>query len=71
MVKRTHEITDKMEKLVYALFIEFTAGFDHVQGDLMFKVVCQRLTPTSNTKLIQLMEIRTEDTYGYSAKQVL
>ena len=39
-----------------ALFIDLTAAFCHLDKDLVFKTVCQRQTPTWNTKLIQLME---------------
>ena len=51
-----HQITDKMKKPVYTLFIDFATAFYHVDRDLVLKTVCQRLTPTSNTKLIQLVE---------------
>ena len=46
-----------MKKYVYTLFIDLAAAFYHVSRDLRFKPVCQRLTPTSNRKLIQLMEL--------------
>ena len=56
IVKCIHQITDKMKKPSYALFIDLTKAFDHVDRDLMFKTVSQRLVSTSNTKLIQLIE---------------
>ena len=56
IVNCTHQITDKMKKSVLALFIDLAAIFNNGDIDFMFKTVCQRLTPTSSTKLIQLME---------------
>ena len=40
-----HQMTDEMKNPVYALFIDLAAPFDHVVRDLMFKTVCQILTP--------------------------
>ena len=51
-----HQITDKVKKPAYALFIDFATASYHVDRDLVLKTVCQRLTPMSNTKLVQLME---------------
>ena len=45
-----------MKKPAYALFIDLAAAFDHVDRKLMFETVRQRLSPTSDKKLIQLME---------------
>ena len=47
----------KIKNYAYVLFIDLAAAFHHVDRDLMFKTVCQRLTLTSNTKLIQLIEL--------------
>ena len=45
-----------MKKPAYALFIDLAAAFDHVGRYLIFKTVCLRINPRTNTKLIQLME---------------
>ena len=55
ILKRVHQITDKMKKPAHALFIDLAAAFDHVDRKLMFETVRQRLSPTSDKKLIQLM----------------
>ena len=44
-----------MRKPVYALFIDLTAAFDHVDRDLMFETIRQRL-PSTNRKLIHLLQ---------------
>jgi len=45
-----------MKKPAYALFIDLTAAFDHVNRDLMFETVRKRMSSTSDMKLIQLLE---------------
>ena len=45
-----------MKKPVYALFIDFATASYYVDKNFVLKTVCQRLTPISNTKLIQLIE---------------
>ena len=51
-----NQITDKVKKFVYVLFIYFATACYHVDRDLVLKTICQMLTPISNTKLIQLMK---------------
>ena len=55
IIKRIHQITDNMKKPVYALFIDLTAAFDHVNRKLMFKTLNQRLA-SSDKKLFNLLE---------------
>ena len=54
-IKRIHQITDKMKKPAYALFIDLAAAFNHVNSILMFKKLSQRLA-SSNNKLFNLLE---------------
>lgn len=56
IVKCIHQIIDEMKKPACILLIDLAAAFCHFDKHLVFKTVCQRQTPTSNTKLIQLME---------------
>ena len=56
IVKCIHQIIDKMKKSVDLLLIDLAAVFSNRVRDSMFKTVCQRLIPTSNMKLTQLME---------------
>ena len=56
ILKRTHEITDRMKKPVYLLFIDLTAAFDHVDRDLMFRTIRYRLPTGASTKLFDLLE---------------
>ena len=44
IVKCIYQITDKMKKPAYVLFIDLAAAFDKEDRDLMFKTVLQRLT---------------------------
>ena len=55
ILKHVHQITDKMKKPTYALFIDLAAAFDHVNRNMMFKTISKRL-PASERKLVQLME---------------
>ena len=57
MTKRMHHITDQMKRPVYALFIDFTAAFDHVPRSTMFQSITERLPDTHSKKLINLLEV--------------
>ena len=54
--KRIQQITDKMRKPVFLLFVDLSAAFDHVVRDWMFKSIYQRFPPHADTTLIQLLE---------------
>ncbi|MEO2222612.1 MAG: reverse transcriptase family protein, partial [Candidatus Poseidoniia archaeon] len=56
LVKRVQQISRKTGKQVYALFVDLTAAFDHVNRNWMFKSVNQRLSPGTNAKLFKLLE---------------
>ena len=54
--KIIHQITDKMKKPVYVLFVDLTAAFDHIERDWLIKVIKQRLPENVDNTLIQLIE---------------
>ena len=56
ILKRIHQITDKMKAPTFLLFIDLAAAFDHVDRKLMFQTIRKRLHPRSDTKLIELLE---------------
>jgi sorting nexin-29 len=56
MLKRVQQISKKAKKKVYALFIDLTAAFDHVNRDWMFESILQRLPNDSNKKLFRLLQ---------------
>ena len=55
-VKRIQQITDKMKKPAYVLFVDLSAAFDHVVRKWLFKSIYQRFSPGADTKLIKLLE---------------
>ena len=56
IVKRIHEISNKMKKTVYALFVDLAAAFDHIVREHMFDTILKRIPSDVNTKLIQLLK---------------
>ena len=56
IVKRIHEIANKMKKPVYALFVDLAAAFDHIVRKLMFDTILKRIPSDVNTKLIKLLK---------------
>ena len=50
------QIARKMNKPIFTLFVDLSAAFDHVERRWMFKSIYQRLSPTSNLKLFNLLE---------------
>ena len=56
IIKRVQEISSKMKKPVYALFVDLSAAFDHIIRDFMFNSILNRLPPNVNSKLIQLLQ---------------
>ena len=56
ITKRIQQITDKMKKPVYILFIDLTAAFDHVVRKWMFKSIYQRFPDETDRTLIELLE---------------
>ena len=56
IIKRVHQITDRMKKPVYVMFIDLTSAFDHADRKLMFQTVCERLSSREDKKLVELLE---------------
>ena len=55
-LKRVQQITEKMKRPTYVLFIDLTAAFDHIDRDIMFETIYQRISSYEDRKLIQLLE---------------
>ena len=56
IIKRVQEISNKMKKPVYALFVDLSAAFDHIIRDFMFNSILSRIPPNANLKLIHLLQ---------------
>jgi hypothetical protein len=56
MVKRAQQISGKMKKQVYVLFVDLSAAFDHIKRGWMFKSIKNRHSDEADLKLIQLLE---------------
>ena len=56
IIKRVQQITNKMKKPCYALFIDLTAAFDKVNRKMMFRAISNRLSSHAEQKLIQVLE---------------
>ena len=56
LIKRVQEISSKIKKPVYALFVDLSAAFDHIVRDFMFNSILNRIPPEVNSKLIQLLQ---------------
>ena len=56
IAKKIHQITDQKKSLVYALFVDLTAAFDHIPREMMFETIKKRLPDSNSKKLITLLE---------------
>ena len=56
VVKRIQQICRASNKKVYALFVDLSAAFDHVNRDWMFKTIIQRIPNKCNHKLIKILQ---------------
>ena len=56
IVKSIQQITNKMKKPVYAVFVDLTAAFDHVERGWVFKSIKNRLPEGFKLELIQILE---------------
>ena len=52
IVKRVQQISEKMKKPVYALFVDLSAVFDNVRREWMFKSIKNRHSNESDKKRI-------------------
>ena len=55
-----------MKKLVYALFIDLTTAFNHVNRDLMLKIIRQRFPSMDDKKLMKLLQLYKHTTTSLS-----
>ena len=56
VIKRIQQISDKMRKPTFLLFIDLSAAFDHINRKWLFKSIYQRLPEGANRKLFQLLQ---------------
>ena len=56
ILKRVQQICRKGKKKVYALFIDLTAAFDHVNRKWMFQSILQRLPEGNNKKMFRILQ---------------
>ena len=56
ILKSIQQITDKMKKPTYLLFVDLTAAFDHVERDWLFKTIKCRFKSDYDTTIIKLIE---------------
>ena len=56
VIKRVQQISYRSRKPLYALFVDLSAAFDHVNRDWLFKTLYQRLPANKNKKLFKLLE---------------
>ena len=56
IVKRIQQVSHRSKKPIYALFVDLTAAFDHVNRDWLFQSINQRLHNKENDKLFKLLE---------------
>ena len=61
IVKRIQQITDKMRKPTFLLFVDLTAAFDHIKRQWLFKTIYQRI-PDQTKSILQLLETLYEFT---------
>ena len=56
ITKRIQQITDKMKRPAYVLFVHLIAAFDHVVREWLFKSIYHRFPPGAVRKLVELIE---------------
>lgn len=56
ITKRIQQISDKIQKPIYLLFIDLSSAFDHVIREWLFKSIYQRFPPNSDITMIKLLE---------------
>ena len=57
VAKALHQITKRMGKETYVLFVDLTAAFDHIDRRWLFKTIKQRLENEIYCKLFDLLEV--------------
>jgi len=68
IAKSVQQITNKMKKPVYAMFVDLSAAFDHVERKWLFQSIKSRFPKGFNPEVIQLLETLYENTTTYLAE---
>ena len=55
IVKSLQQITNKMKKPTYLLFVDLTAAFDHVERDWLFQTIKSRFKSDYDSTIVQLI----------------
>ena len=56
ILKRIQQISHQTRKPIYALFVDLTAAFDHIERKWLFQSIKQRVPLNTNLKLFELIE---------------
>ena len=56
ITKRIQQVSDRMEKPVFFLFVDLSSAFDHVVRKWLFATIHQRLPPDTDTTLFDIIE---------------
>ena len=56
IAKRIQQVTDKMKKPAYILFVNLSAAFDHIERKWLFQMIRQRASSEADLKLFRLLE---------------
>ena len=66
MLKQLQEIASKSQRKLYVCFIDLTAAFDHVNRELLFKSIRQRLVATNQGSVnFEILEKLYNDTSAF------
>ena len=55
-IKRVQQIARRRKNQIFAIFVDLTAAFDHVNRKWLFKSIKQRFKANSDMKLVELLE---------------
>ena len=56
VAKRVQQITSKIKKPTFVLFVDLTAAFDHVERGWLFKILRSRYPENAESTLLELLE---------------
>ena len=62
IVKRVQQIAKKIKRPVFALFVDLSSAFDHINRKFMFKTLTNRMPLGTDLKLIKLLQTLYEVT---------
>ena len=55
-IKLVQQISKKMRKPIYAIFVDLTVAFDHVDRKSLFQSIKKRFSGGFDMKLIEILE---------------